>query len=325
MKLGAAQWPFKWDPPYDGALKQIAGLGLCSVELVVWGQGDLHDYYTPDRVKELRSLAEQLGLEIAEFVGTPAGLADPDQAKRDEAIDYFRQVIEVALQLGTKIVNSIAPYPFSITVPWLSDRAAVQEWRVDYPGDLDWDRNWREYVEATKRCAALCEDAGLLWAIEPHPYRYVANTASMQRLIDHVDSDVLGCNLDPSHLFPVAETPHAAVYQLGKRVFNCHLSDNWGDSNAHFRPGKGKVDWRAFLRSLRDVGFDGTMSLELEDTTGAASRARPHPRAAALGSKGNASEEFLEENRIGIDYLSDAARREGIALEGTRPSADQAA
>ena len=61
------------------------------------------------------------------------------------------------------------------------------------------------------------------------------------------------------HLFPVAETPHAAVYQLGSRVFNCHVSDNWGDANAHFRPGKGKIDWGAFLRSLQDVGFTGSL------------------------------------------------------------------
>jgi sugar phosphate isomerase/epimerase len=325
MKIGAAQWPFKWDPPYDDAMRRIAALGLRAVELVVWNPRDLREYYTGQTVADLRSLADGLSLEIAEFVGTAGDLAHPDAARRADAVAYFGEIVKVARDLGTTTVNSIAPYPFAFAVPWLPDRAAIQEWRVAYPSGLDWDQNWRDYVEATKRCVGLCENANLRWAIEPHPYRYVANTASMLRLIDHVDSETLGCNVDPSHLLPVAETPHAAVYQLGRRVFNCHISDNWGDANAHFRPGKGKVDWRAFLRSLRDVGFDGSLCLELEDTTGVSRGAAGRPVVAALGAKPAATEDFLDENLIAIDYLRDAARREGITLDVGTPSSARAA
>jgi sugar phosphate isomerase/epimerase len=322
MKLGAAQWPFKFDPPYDGAIKQIAGLGLKAVELVVWDPGTLHSYYTPETIRSLRSSAESLGLEIAEFVGTPADLAHPDTEKREAAVAYFAEVVEVAKQFGTKIVNSIAPFPFSIPTPWLSERSAMQQWSVDYPAGLDWGQNWRDYVEATKRCVGFVEDAGLVWAIEPHPYRYVANTAGLQRLIDQVDSEVLGCNVDPSHLFPVAETPHASVYALGSRVFNCHISDNWGESNAHFRPGKGRIDWGAFLRALRDIGFDGIMSLELEDTGGVSRGARPHAGARSLGADDVANESFVEENRKSIKFLAEVAQANGIEIEGCTDNID---
>ena len=36
MYLGATVWPFCWQGPYHGALRQIAELGLISVELIAW-------------------------------------------------------------------------------------------------------------------------------------------------------------------------------------------------------------------------------------------------------------------------------------------------
>ncbi len=58
------------------------------------------------------------------------------------------------------------------------------------------------------------------------------------------------------------------VYQLADRVFHVHVSESDSFTNAHWRPEKGKVDWKAFLKALLDVGFDGRISLELEGIGG---------------------------------------------------------
>jgi sugar phosphate isomerase/epimerase len=104
---------------------------------------------------------------------------------------------------------------------------------VDVPSGLDWKKNWEDYVDVTRRCASICEDADLRYALEPHPYRHMSNTASMLRLIEHVDSNALGINFDPSHLFPVGETPHVVIYQVAERIFHCQFSDNDGTTNVH--------------------------------------------------------------------------------------------
>jgi hypothetical protein len=80
------------------------------------------------------------------------------------------------------------------------------------------EENWEDYVDVTRRCALICEDADLCYALEPHPYRHMSNTASMLRLIEHVGSHALGMNFDPSHLFPVRGTPHVVIYQLAERI-----------------------------------------------------------------------------------------------------------
>jgi sugar phosphate isomerase/epimerase len=124
----------------------------------------------------------------------------------------------------------------------------------------------------------------------------------MLRLIEHTGADNLGMNVDPSHLFPGGEVPHYTIYMLGSKVFHTHCSDNDGQSNAHWRPGKGKVDWSAFLRALRDVGYDGVLSIELEDVPGSGKRDRP------------AGPELDGELRRTIAYLSALAQEQGISV-----------
>jgi sugar phosphate isomerase/epimerase len=135
----------------------------------------------------------------------------------------------------------------------------------------------------------------------------------MLRLIDHVGSPALGMNFDPSHLFPCGEIPHVVIYELGARVFHCHFSDNDAVTNVHWRPGEGKIDWRAVLRALRETGFDGTISIELEDVPGVSRGA-----AAVHGAYGpatSAGDVFDRENLESIRYLRDLCGELDIPIE----------
>jgi sugar phosphate isomerase/epimerase len=318
MKFGACLWPFKWDPPYEDQLERVANLGFKSVELIAWNPKFLKEYYTPEKIDQILGLIDEHGLEISEFVGTPGNLAHPDKALRDEAVEFWADVVRIAGDLGVKTVNSVANFPFGISLPANSELASLQEWRADFPPDLDWTQNWRDHVEAVKRCCAICEDNGARWAMEPHPYRWVSNTAAMLRLIDWVDSPALGMNFDPSHLFPMGETPHASIYQLGDRIFNCHLSDNIGHTNLHWRPGKGRIDWDALLCALRDVGYDGHLSLELEDVPGVSRGEGAQSLPASLRDEPAETRvaSFDRENLLSLEYLQTVARRNGIEIEG---------
>lgn len=312
MKFGASIWPFKWDIPYEDTIPRIARLGFQALELIAWDRATLDEYYTPQRCRELRAVIESTGLELSEFVCTPRGMSHPDATMRADALECFKRILEVADALGTKMVNSVSAYPFAIEFPRITDRPLMQEQIVDIPSGLDWERNFEDYCAILRQCARLCEAGGFRYALEPHPYRYMANAAGMLRVFDRVPSPALGVNVDPSHLFPVGEIPHVVVYQLGARVFHCHFSDNDGTTNAHWRPGKGKIDWRATLVALRDVGFDGVISIELEDVPGV-SRRVPLP-SGVVRSDVSAEDAFDRENIASVTYLRAIAEELGLAL-----------
>jgi sugar phosphate isomerase/epimerase len=270
MKFGACIWPFQWQPPYEPAIRRVAGLGFRAVELIAWDRATLDDYYTPQRIRELRQLRADEGLELSEFVSTPPGMASPDARARDKAVEHFKRLVEVGVELGAPLVNTVSPTPFELFFPRITTKHLLQEWGMDFAPDLDWRQNWADYVQVVQRCCAICEDAGVRYALEPHPYRLMRNAASMLRLIDHVGSPALGMNFDPSHLFPMGEICEMAVYEVGDRIVHTHSSDNDGASNVHWRPGKGKINWRAVLAALQAVGYDGVLSIELEDVPGVA-------------------------------------------------------
>lgn len=300
MKFGTTVWTYQWRPPYEDALRRIAGLGFRAVELIAWDRETLDTYYTPATIKTLRTLLADVGLELSEFVSTPPGMASRDAKERDQAVEHCKRFVEVAVALGTSMVNSVAPYPFNLHFPPITQKHLAQEWTIDFPPGLDWRQNWADYVETLQRCCAICEDAGVRYALEPHPYRWMRNAASMMRLIDQVGSPALGMNFDPSHLFPMGEMVEMVVYEVGDRVFHTHFSDNDGTSNAHWRPGKGKINWRGVLAALQEVGYDGVLSIELEDVPGVAR----HNQAStpALDREVTLSREYLTElcQEVGI-------------------------
>jgi sugar phosphate isomerase/epimerase len=272
------------------------------VELIAWDRDTLDTHYTPGMIAELRSVLDGEGLVLSEFVSTPRGLASGDPQLRSAAIEHFKRAAEVAKSLGTDIINTVAPHPFELEMRPLVERPVAQTWTVDVPPGLDWSANWAQYVDMTRALCDICEDLGLRYALESHPYRWVCGALSMLRLIDHVGSPALGMNLDPSHMFPMGDMPHVAAYQLAGRVWHCHFSDNDGTTNAHWRPGKGKIDWRALLAALHDTGFTGTISIELEDVPG-------------VGRPGQtATKEFDIENRLSAQYLSDICAELGIPI-----------
>ncbi len=303
MNFGAAIWPFQWRPPYDDAIRRIAGLGFKSVELIAWTRDILDEYYTPARIKELRGILDGEGLALSEFVSTPRGLSSADEEERNDSVEHFARMVEVGHALGTRLVNTVSPPPFGLRILPLQQLPVAQELTCELDATQRsagaWDDNWKVYVEATRQCCELCEEAGMRYALEAHPHRWVDASAAMLRLIDHVASPALGMNVDPSHMFPSGDIPHLAIYKLGTRVLHTHISDNDATHNAHWRPGKGKIDWLAFLQALKDIGFDGAVSLELEHVPGVSHGAQVP----------TATPEFDRECLASMRYLQDLSEK----------------
>lgn len=303
MQFGVAIWPFQWSPPYEEGVRRIAGLGFRNVELIAWIADALATYYTPARVADLRRLLADLDVGLSEFVFTPRGVASADAAQRAAGVEQFRRAVDVAQSLGAPLINSVVATPFDLPFPSMLSQPLAQEVTVELPSGLDWRRGYDGYVEALRACCVACEGAGLRYALETHPHRWATTAMGLLRLIEHVGSPALGVNMDPSHMSPCGDMPQVAAYELGDRVLHCHFSDNDGASNAHWRPGKGKIDWAATLVALRDVGFDGVISLEFEGVAGIATSRQP-----------TAAPSVDREYALARRYLSDLAAERGVPL-----------
>lgn len=317
MKFGASIWPFQWNPPYDDAIRRIAASGFQAFELIAWNETFLKEYYTPDTISHLKTLIADEGLTLSQFVSTPPALSSPDKAARDASVEYWKRATDIGAALGSPIINMVSSHGFGFKdgaeFPRLMNKPQMQTFEADIPGGLDWDQNYDDYVEAISQCAEICAQAGVVATVEPHPSRYLSNTDGALRLLEKVGSPALAVNFDPSHTFPVGDFPNHSIYRLGKRIAHCHASDNDAVTNVHWRPGMGKINWKQMLQAFKDVGYDGVISIELEDVPGVAKG--PGHFGPGMFKNAPASDEFVAESVAGMDYLKQLCREIGINVE----------
>jgi len=85
----------------------------------------------------------------------------------------------------------------------------------------------------------------------------------MVAFLDDVNHPAVKANVDVSHL-ALAGTPPHALPALKGRIAHVHFSDCDGKVHGDLPPGKGVIDLQPYLAALKDVGFAGTVSIELE-------------------------------------------------------------
>ena len=302
--FGSTIWTFSWNPPFEAPLRRLARTGCRGFELTAWSV-EMLDTYTPKTVQGLKHIADGEGLTLTNFFFNLPFSCAPGASTSKVDLDAFKKAVEVVVRVGSPIVTSMAPYPFQSSVRHMLQRPTAQEWGAEVKPEWDWAGEYEVVVESFAAAAAIAAKAGLKIAIEPHPYRWVSSGQGAARLIERTGAANIGLNFDPSHLFPAGDMPHYVVLALGKRIFNTHFSDNEGHTNAHWRPGRGKIDWTAIFAALKALGYVGPITLELEDAPGASHWS--HFREA--------TPEFDREMALGMTFLAERAKEAGIAIE----------
>lgn len=318
MRFGASSWPFQWEPPYEDCIRRVAENGFKAIELIAWNKEFLDTYWTSQTIALIRRELSNSGLGVSQFVHSVHELSSDDASVRAAGVEEWKRAVDVGVALGAPIINMVASHPFSmrdtVEIPRITTKPLVQKYATrNVPRGMDWEQNFNDYVEAIRRCAEACGNAGVMMSIEPHPGRYLANHDGALRLLEHVDHPALGINFDPSHTFPVGDFPNISVYRLGTRIIHLHVSDNDGVTNVHWRPGMGKIDWVAMFQALKDVGYDGTVSIELEDVPGV-SRG-PKSNSPGVFRNITATDEFVAESVAGMNYLKGICKDLGISVE----------
>jgi sugar phosphate isomerase/epimerase len=213
-------------------------------------------------------------------------MVHPDPAVAKQYDDDLRNAILLAEKMGVDTVITFsgcpgdhegAKYPNWVTCPWPEDFLAILDWQ--------WNEVLVPYWVKTAKFAL--EHKVTRIAFEMHPGFCVYNPSTLLRLRAAV-GDIIGANVDPSHLFWQGIDPCEAIKMLEGAIYHFHAKDtkidrantekigvldtqNYGDMKNRawvFRTvgyGHGKEVWNNIISMLKTVGYDGAISIEHED------------------------------------------------------------
>src|SRR5215204_3237923 len=138
-------------------------------------------------------------------------------------------------------------------------------------GEYIWEKQvippaeqWATGVKHLKTLGDYAANLGLQIALELEPFKLslLNDVTSMVRFIDDVNNPAVRANIDVSHLQLAGTKPEALRALTGKAI-HVHISDCDGKVHGDLPPGRGVVDFGPYLREIRDLGIDGSISIEL--------------------------------------------------------------
>jgi D-psicose/D-tagatose/L-ribulose 3-epimerase len=85
----------------------------------------------------------------------------------------------------------------------------------------------------------------------------------MKKFLNDVDHPAVKANADVSHLH-VRKIPPGELGKLKEEIVSVHFSDNDGKVHGDLPPGKGNAPLKEYLKILKEMNFNGVVSIELE-------------------------------------------------------------
>jgi sugar phosphate isomerase/epimerase len=209
------------------------------------------------RLREIEKAFAAEDVAIAE-VGAWTNMLDPDAAKRRANMEYMLERLALAEAVGARCCVNIA---------------GTYAARGPHPDDLS-----QKYFDATvENCRRLLDQVKpkrtklaiemMSWCLPDGPDAYL-------KLMKAVDRQGLGVHFDPCNgINSAARYYHNAqfiaecVEKLGPWIVSCHAKDldMQPEPNIHLMeviPGRGKVDYRAYLGGLAKLSRDVPLLLE---------------------------------------------------------------
>jgi len=290
MKLGVFMVLFG-DRSFEEALDMAASRGLKAVEIGTGGNpGKAH--CNPDLLEnkaareQFKKAVESRGLMISALSchGNPL---HPQKALAQQDHDDFVKTVQLAELLEVPVVNTFsgcpgdhedAKYPNWPVAPWPNDYQEVLKWQ--------WEN---KVIPYWKEWGAYAEKHHVKIGLELHGGFSVHTPGTLLRLREAV-GEVIGANLDPSHMWWQGIDPVQAVAILGKAgaIHHFHAKDTTIDPinvNMHgitdmqsytlmqdrawqFRTvgyGHDMKTWADIISALRLHGYDYAVSIEHED------------------------------------------------------------
>ncbi len=219
---------------------------------------ELHDKalrsHDPSYLEMLGERLAQKGLQVSQVVGS-ADLTNPDPEVRAAELERTKRDVDVASALGATCVRLTAGQA--------------------HPG-LSHEEGVRYAVEGFRRALDYAEGKGVWLAYENHYKDYFwplpdfsQHAAVFLEILNALHDTPLRVNFDCSNQVMVGEDPVELLRQVRDRVVHVHCSDRVAPNEyRHAVSGEGVVDFPAIFRLLREIDYDGWLSVEYNGTEG---------------------------------------------------------
>jgi D-psicose/D-tagatose/L-ribulose 3-epimerase len=124
---------------------------------------------------------------------------------------------------------------------------------------------WQIGVKNLRQLGDYAAHLGVQIALELEPFKLsmLNSVDSMVRFIDEVNHPAVRANIDVSHL-ELAHVKPEELRRLKGKAIHVHISDCDGKVHGDLPPGRGVMNFEPYLREIKALGIDGTMSIELE-------------------------------------------------------------
>jgi len=118
-----------------------------------------------------------------------------------------------------------------------------------------------KFYDSLIELANFSEKKNVRLAIEYEPGLLIGSSADLIPVLNEFKN--IGVNFDVCHASVLGENIPKIIKTFGKRIFHTHISDCKNRKHYHLIPGKGTVNFKTMIKSLRDVNYEGFLTAEL--------------------------------------------------------------
>ena len=240
MKYGVNTfiWTGGFDQSHIPILAEIKAHGFDGAELPLF---DPRQFPAAD----LRRGLEQNGLEctLCSVLTGGANIISDDAGVRARTRTHMADCVKAAAEVGARIIAG----PLYSPVGYLPGRRRTAD-------------EWKWAVECYQALGPVLRQHGVTIAIEPlnRFETYFLNTAAdAVRLCDEIGDPNVGILFDTFHANIEEKNIGQAYRTVGKHLKHVHTCEN--DRGI---PGSGHVEWPAVFAALRDIKYDGWLTIE---------------------------------------------------------------
>lgn len=220
-------------------------------------QADIGD---KDRISAIEQAFRRVNVVIAE-VGAWKNMLDPDSAKRRENLAYVTERCALADAVGARCCVDIAG-SYNPTL-----------WYGPNPKNLSKEffdatvENCRHVIDTVKPTRTKFTIEMMGWNLPDGPDSYLELIRAVDRPAFGVHLDVCNGVNSPVRFYNNSDFIRECCQKLGKWIVSCHAKDlQWiPELNVHFEeviPGRGQMDYRAYLTGLNQLDQDTPLMIE---------------------------------------------------------------
>lgn len=209
----------------------------------------------------LRGLLQDKGLGLACIAGYNdfgAGADRPDVPLLEMQIAHVTELAGLARDLGGNLVRVFTSF--------------------ERP-QLSYDQLWDRTAQALRECARRASDFGVTVGVQNH-HDLASHSESLHALLKEIDHPNCRAMFDAWTLFLQGDDLAAAVRRMAPYIVHTTVADyvrrprfvyqpqvvNFARQHDQVKavpPGEGEVDYRAFFKALKEVGYNGYVAYEM--------------------------------------------------------------